>query len=520
MGGIPTPEAAGAIADGLARRPVAFVCVNVGPRYGMEYVSILRDMVLRNCSRTERNVAWFCITDRPDELPEGVYPIAADPTLPGYWQKVRLFAPDMPWEPGQRVVYFDLDVCITGRLEDLIERKGIAHDFGWPCHNSSVMVWDHGEHSEVWRRFGHDLIDRSPGPLIDASLLPVGTPNGGDQEWISEVGGWTEFPREWVASYRWQSKRWPPNGAKVVQFHGAEKPHHVADGWVPNVWKVGGFTSFPEFTGANTTQDHRLDNVRASAARDLPWFTGFRDEGKTCVIVGGAPSMRDCIADIRWHARQKKTRVVSVNNAWRVLVENGVTPDVHVILDARAENAAFVEGAPKSMRFLLASQCHPDVFDAVQAGGYETAVWHCAFGENDALWEILKPYGESKPIILVPGGSTVGLRAMWLAVFSGFRKLHMYGLDSSYDKDGAHHAYAQPLNDGETVLAVARGEKTYQCAPWMVRQAAEFEEQLREFARYVDFEGKPSPISVTVHGTGLIPDIARSLRDEQRGKAA
>lgn len=507
----------------MTETPVAFVCVNVGPRYPMEYVEILRDMTLRNCTRMERDCAWFCITDRPAELPDDVYPIAADPALPGYWQKVRLFSPDMPWDEGTRVVYFDLDVAITGRLEELVETPGISQDVGWPCYNSSVMVWDHGQHREVWERFRPEIMS-APGNVVPQKLLPAGTVNGGDQEYLTEVGGWETFPEGWCVSYRWQAQDWPPNGSKVVQFHGPTKPHEVTGGWVPNIWRVNGFTSFPEFKGANTSEDDRLANVASAVQREhLPWFTGFGDEGLSCVIVGGGPSMLEHISDIRWHARQRKTRVVALNNAWRVLVKHGVTPFATVMLDARAENAEFVKDAPPGMRLLLCSQCHPAVFDAAEANGSEIAVWHSAHSDNARLLEILKPWWDDgpkqKPTLLVPGGSTVGLRTIWLAAYSGFRRLYMYGVDGSYSADGAHHAYPQALNDGEDVLEVQMGPKTYRCAPWMVRQSEEFRwtwADMREFQMTPD--SPVTPVSIFVRGTGLIPDIARDLREEDRAK--
>lgn len=526
MGGAPHPsamkairEAAVAVADLVKPSPkVAFVCVWVGDKYGPEYVSILRNMVMRNASNLEQQCAFFCVTDRPDELPEGVYPIAAPDGLPGWWAKVFLFSPEMPWERGQRVVYFDLDVAITGRLEDLVERTGIIQDWHWPCYNSSVMVWDHGDHPQIWRGFAHDLIDAPVRPALQG-LLPAGQVNGGDQEWITECSRWDTFPRDWFVSYR-EAHAWPPANAKAVIFHGDPKPPEVASGWVPNVWREGGFTSLPEFKGVNTTVDLRMENVRSAVKRDLPWFTGFGDEGKTGVVVCGAPSMKDCLPEISAHKR-RGNRIITVNNTWRFLVANGIVPDVCVMVDARPENAAFVEGAPKSMRFVLASQCHPDVFDALH--GYETVIWHNGFGDNAEMQEILAPFWDEgpnqRPCILVPGGSTVGLRCLWLATYSGFRTVHMYGIDSSYAESGEHHAYAQALNDGETVLEVVRGDKTYRCAPWMTRQAAEFEETWRDLRNYVDFADRPSPVTVHVHGVGLIPDIARDLRDEGRAAA-
>lgn len=505
---------------------VNFVTVSVDGYYAPEYVTILFDMLLRNCSKTDHEIACWCVTDRPDLLPPGVNAIPAHPGLPGWWAKLALFSPDMPWRQGERVHYFDLDVAITGRLEDFIDAKGIIADWHWTgANNTSVMSWDHGEHRGAWDHFDPAFLAWDPGPIIPKEWLPSYAKSAGDMEYLmyaSQQGWdpdpWDHYPGDWFPSYR-SCIEWPSRGAKAVILHGRPKNHEITSGWVPNVWKVGGFTSFPEIKGANTSTDFRLDNVRSAVQREhIPWFTGFRDEGSSCVIVGGAPSMRNNIAEIRWHARQKKTRIVTVNNAWRTMVENGVTPHAHVMLDARQENAEFVKGAPKSMRFLIASQCHPDVFDALE--GYDVSMWHCAFGENDALMEILAPWEESKPRILVPGGSTVGLRALWLAAFSGFRKIHVYGMDSSYAADGSHHAYAQALNDGEAVLDVVRGDSRYRCAPWMIRQAEEMVSTWHELRKFRDHDNRPSPITVHVHGVGLIPDIARALRVEEREVAA
>lgn len=501
---------------------VALVCVNVGPKYPMEYVSVLRDSALRHLTESDHDFAFFCLTDRPDELPPGVIPIAADPALPGWWAKLQLFSPDMPWESGQRVVYFDLDVAITGRLEDLVERPGVIADWHWPTYNSSVMVWNHGERSELWTSFRPDRMHRL-GSLVPARALPAGQVNGGDQEFITEAAEalhdpWPTFPPEWFVSYR-NAHAWPPEGCKAVIFHGQPKPSEIIEGWVPNVWKIAGYTAIPTLTGVNTSEDERLANVRSSVQRDLEWFTGFKDEGKSVAIVCGAPSMKDCLADIRAQKR-RGARIVSVNNVWRYLVANGITPDVNVMLDARPQNVEFVKDAPKSIRFLLAGQCHPSVFDALSE--HEVVLWHNGYGDNSAIREILAPWWDDegpsgKPCLLVPGGSTVGLRSMWLATFSGFRTIHMYGIDGSYAESGEHHAYPQTLNDHEATIEVARGSKRYICSPWMVRQAGEFVETWNDLRNFCDpVTGKPDPVQVFVHGHGLVPDIARDLRAEAR----
>jgi hypothetical protein len=62
---------------------------------------------------------------------------------------------------------------------------------------------------------------------------------------------------------------------------------------------------------------------------------------------------------------------------------------------------------------------------------------------------------------------------MVLAFAKGYRKIHLYGFDSSYRED-THHAYMQNLNDGDLVVDVLAGDKRFRATPWMVQQAEEF----------------------------------------------
>ncbi len=177
------------------------VSVRVGTKYPAEYVHTLHDMIARHLGEDQRH---WCLTDDPESLPDGIEAIPHNPDLPGWWQKVFLFSPDMPWNAGEPVLYMDLDVCVTGRLEDLPD--GIIQDWHWPCYNSSVMKWKHGDHAQIWSRFTLDVID-APSPRL-GPYLPSGQVNGGDQEWITSVSQWETFPAEWFVSYR-TATGWP-----------------------------------------------------------------------------------------------------------------------------------------------------------------------------------------------------------------------------------------------------------------------------------------------------------------------
>jgi hypothetical protein len=151
------------------------------------------------------------------------FDVLGDCGLPGFWNKVALF------RPGRfegRVMFLDLDLVVTGPLDDLAETKGIIdlHDWGWPTHTygSGVMVWDAGEHEEVWTKFTRDLPDRLHG----------------DQDFMTQLGGWEPLPAPWQRSYRYHCKKGPPKGCKVVCFHGAPKQTDLpADHWAREYWR-------------------------------------------------------------------------------------------------------------------------------------------------------------------------------------------------------------------------------------------------------------------------------------------
>lgn len=480
------------------------VSVCVGPKFGPDYVERLHDMAGRNLSTVEQR--HWCVTDDPHALPDYVTAIPHNPDLPGWWQKVFLFSPDMPWAEGERVLYLDLDVIVTGRLEDLVEHKGIIQDWHWPCFNSSVMVWDHGEHRGVWKHFAPDLVG-IPGFMKDMGLYPEGATDGGDQEWITECSEywkepWQAFPAAWCRSYA-DAALWPPNDCKVVVYHGeTHKPHlEPKDSWIWNVWKVGGYTSLPDMQGMNVTSDHALANVARNINLDLEWFTGCPPHKGTLVLVCGGPSMKDHLQEIKDHKR-RGAKIATVNNALRYMLSVGIKPDHHIILDARPDNVAFLQDAPEGIRYFLASQVDPSLFEALRHR--DVILWHNGLGDGEEIAQLCKDI--AKPCVIVPGGCTVGLRSLWLAYGSGYRKVHVYGMDSSYSA-GEHHAYPQTLNDDDTTIEVALGGERYVCAKWMARQANDFQ---RAWPQMTD-----AGMRVFVHGTGLIPDLYRALKAQK-----
>lgn len=224
----------------------------------------------------------------------------------------------------------------------------------------------------------------------------------------------------------------------------------------------------------NMSQDEKAEHAAVNLARDVERFaTQPEHDGHVC-IVGGGPSLADTLDELRWR-QSIGQKVWATNNTFAYLTERGIFPDAHVILDPRPENAAFLHPT-EGVTYYLHATVHPSLYDKLQ-------------GNRVVLYQFRH-------------GTTAGLRALYLAGFSGFRTFHLFGLDSSY-RDGEHHAYRQSLNDGEQAHDAIVDGRRFRCAPWMLIQAEEFQQIAADLAE--------QGCTITVAGDGLIPWIAHRL---------
>jgi len=233
-------------------------------------------------------------------------------------------------------------------------------------------------------------------------------------------------------------------------------------------------------------------HVEAACKRNMPWLELAEAHDRVAIVVGGGPSMRSLLPMIA--ALQKAGgEVFATNGACTALAAAGVVADHHVLLDARAANAVFVAG-PKARHYLIASQCHPDLFWAI--AGHPATLWHPAYPEIDE-------WIGHREAVLIGGGTTVGLQAMSIAYALGHRKIHLFGFDSSYSAAGEGHAYPQLLNADEERQEYCVGDQKFIAAPWMARQAMEFQIASRQLC--------DGDAELYVHGTGLLPAIAARM---------
>ena len=244
----------------------------------------------------------------------------------------------------------------------------------------------------------------------------------------------------------------------------------------------------------NTGDDAIFLNVAANARRGLPEVMPVEAHDGHAVLVGGGPSLAETIDEIRWRQRHGQT-IFALNGACEWLARRGVVPNYCAILDPRQANAGFINPT-LPVHYLLASQCHPDVFEA--SAYAPTEIWHFATPGIEAHLPEKDPAQA-----LIGGGLTIGLSAMALAYVMGYRQLHLYGYDSS-DRQEASHAYAQTTTDAEKKrVEVWCDGRRFVAGIAMYAQA-------EAFPRWAEMLANEGAI-ITVHGDGLLPTVARCM---------
>lgn len=118
---------------------ITFACVwRDHGYYTAEWITKLAAGVKRHYPHPHR---FVCLTDYAEPI-EGAETIKLEHNWPKYWSKIELFRPNLFDGP---VMYFDLDVLITGSLEPLVQdwpNMVMITDHLPEIDNSSMMYWD------------------------------------------------------------------------------------------------------------------------------------------------------------------------------------------------------------------------------------------------------------------------------------------------------------------------------------------------------------------------------------------
>jgi hypothetical protein len=111
----------------------------------------------------------------------------------------------------------------------------------------------------------------------------------------------------------------------------------------------------------NTPDEGLLANIRHSIRLGYPQVRPQPAQHDRVCLVGGGPSLESTFDELRdlYFAGAK---VVTVNGSYQWCLDRNIRPSAHVVLDARPENARFVNPAIPQCKYLIASQCAPETW--------------------------------------------------------------------------------------------------------------------------------------------------------------
>lgn len=229
--------------------------------------------------------------------------------------------------------------------------------------------------------------------------------------------------------------------------------------------------------------DERHNQMRANIARDLPQFKRLPAHDRRIDICGFAPSIAYTWPEIAGD-------VLTISGAHGLLLDHGIVPRYHVEVDPRDDKTPYITPPHPECEYLLASVCHPAMFDKVQ--GFRCTQWHSYNTSPDVDFASdYLPAGTE----LVLAGSTAGLFSLALAHMMGYRNIHVHGMDSSNKSETERHAgpHYGKKQDAVQIRVGETGER-FTTSMQMVSQA-------REFFAVID---RLPDTQITVHGHGLL----------------
>jgi hypothetical protein len=247
--------------------------------------------------------------------------------------------------------------------------------------------------------------------------------------------------------------------------------------------------------------DHLYDYISSSIRRGHPQVKMQASQPHKIALVCGGPSLEATLPELR-DLIAEGAKVATVNGAYAWCIDHNIIPSIQVVMDARAFNSRFVDPPLPRCHYAIASQAHPETWDAVKDRS-NVWIWHCGFSEGDPTFELVNHYYRGN-WHLIAGGITVGTRAISVLRTLGYLRFDIFGMDSCVIGD-QHHGYTQPENDGDRVygLKVSPIDRPdlvhrFRVTGWHVQQA----DDMLQFIRH-----NGDKFVLSFHGGGLLAHL-------------
>lgn len=238
------------------------------------------------------------------------------------------------------------------------------------------------------------------------------------------------------------------------------------------------------------TSEEVCANVRHALSLDLPRAHHMGLQSPTpLIVVANGPSAKQAPLDA--------PGAIALNGALKMFTDQGCAPQFWAACDSQAIVADFIpDNPPDSTIYLVASKCHPSVFEKLQ--GRRVLLWHLADEATDTI--------HNEPTIM--SAVSITLCALTLLRAMGLKRFVTYGWDGCY-MDGADHAQPQ-VHSREHDIGISVGEQVFRTTgPW----AAEGQDAVTQLVYFADY-------TVEVRGGGYLDALLRFRNVEAAREAA
>jgi len=209
-------------------------------------------------------------------------------------------------------------------------------------------------------------------------------------------------------------------------------------------------------------------------------------------LVNFGPSLNDT-----WEKIREFKFVMTCSGAHKFCVDHGIVPTHHIDVDPREHKIKLIGTPQPTTEYLIASTCHPKLFDFLIEAGCKTKLWHIF--DNDEHGMRVLPHGEWA----ITGGCSVGVRTMTLARFLGFTDLHIFGMDGCFGKQGTHAAEHPNKPRADFILDYEGRE--FHTTPSML-------EAVKNVWHELDMM---KDVKATFYGDGLVQAMSRNYKRQE-----
>jgi hypothetical protein len=183
----------------------------------------------------------------------------------------------------------------------------------------------------------------------------------------------------------------------------------------------------------------RMEYAAKQNARRLPHIEAHNGR---CIIVGAAPSIKDCLDEVRELMKDRLTILMSVNGAHKYLIDHGIIPNMHVLFEIDMKRfEEYTGGKPhKDVYYYMCSHLAQSMFDELK--DHHKVIWHYYDEDPEYQRNLMRIFpGE----FMIQGGYMTFFRTLTVATIPELPqytmgKTHGCLCWNSRDKQEIHHS--------------------------------------------------------------------------------